>query len=181
MSYVTEAQVKARKNPTDEQLMRRLRRRPESDRDPRMKNDAYWALRSQGYPHSYAKRAFRDQLPTFQERTVSIDANECDPEDLLFLPGSTWLEPKVAIRPVLSDETIRALEPRRSEYTVWDQVVLGFGVRVRTKGHKSFVVYRRILNTGKLQKHTIGKVAELTLEQAREAARSYRCASELIS
>lgn len=171
--------MRARKNPTNEQLMRRLRRPPESDRDPRVKNDPYWALRFQGYPHSYAKRAFRDQPPTFQERTVSIDAGECDPEDLLFQPGSTWTESKVEIRPVLSDEAIRALEPRRSEYTVWDQVVPGFGVRVRPKGHKSFVVYRRAPNTRKLQKHTIGKIAALSLEQARAAARRYRCASEL--
>ncbi|CAN5278642.1 hypothetical protein BH10PSE14_BH10PSE14_18870 [soil metagenome] len=178
MSYVTEAYVKARKNPTDHQLMRRLRRPPESDRDPRVKNDAYWALRFQGYPHSYAKRAVRDQQPTFQERTVSIDAGECDPEHLLFPPGSTWVEPRVAMRPVLSEETIEALEPRQSEYTVWDHVVPGFGVRVRIKGHKSFIVYRRVPNTGRLQKHTLGKITELSLEQARQAARTYRCASE---
>ncbi len=171
--------MKARKDPTDEQLMRRLRRRPESNRDPRVKNDAYWALRFQGYPHSYAKRAFRNQPPTFQERTVSIDAGECESEDLLFLPGATWIEPKVEVRPILSDEAIDALEPRLSEYTVWDDVVRGFGVRVRTKGHKSFIVYRRVRNTKRLQKYTIGKTDELSLEQARQAARSYRCALEL--
>ena len=66
--------MKARKNPTDEQLMRRLNRPPESDRDPRFKNDSYWVLRKQGHPHSYAKRVFRDQPPVFHEHTVSIDA-----------------------------------------------------------------------------------------------------------
>ncbi len=128
--------MKARKNPTDEQLMRRLRRPPESDRDPRYKNDPYWALRKQGYPDSYAKRAFRDQPPIFHERTVSIGADECDPEDLLFPVGSTWTEPEVAMRPPLSAETIAALEPRGAEYTVWDHEVRRFGVRVRPTGHK---------------------------------------------
>ncbi len=168
--------MKARKSPTDEQLMRRLRRAPESDRDPRVKNDAYWALRFQGYPHSYAKRAFRDQPPTLLTRTVSVDPGECDPEDLLFTPGSTRTEPAVELRPFLSDETIRALEPRHSEYTVWDQQIRGFGVRVRTRGYKSFVVYRRDPRTRKLQKYTIGAIEELSLDEARRLAMTYRCA-----
>lgn len=169
--------MKARKNPTDEQLIRRLRRPPESDRDPRVKNDAYWALRFQGYPHSYAKRAFRDQPPTFQERTVSIDAGNCDPEDLLFLPGSTWTEPEVAIRPLLSEETIRILRPRTSEYTVWDSEVPRFGVRVRPSGHKSFVVYSHSSDGRRLCKHTIGKAVDMSISQARDIARGYRYSS----
>lgn len=166
--------MKARNDPTDEQLMRRLRRVPESDRDPRVKNDPYWALRFQGYPHSYAKRALRDQPPVFHERTVSIDAGECDPEDLLFTPGSSWTEPEAAMRPHLSAEVVSTLQPRDREYTVWDHEVSGLGVRVRTTGYKSFVFYCRCPRTGNLKKYTIGRIAKLSLEEARQVARAYR-------
>lgn len=166
--------MKARKNPTNEQLLRRLRRQPESDRDPRYKNDAYWALRLQGHPHAYAKRAFRDQPPSFHERHVSADAGVCDPEDLLFPAGSTWTELEVAIRPLLSEEAISTLEPRVAEYTIWDHEVPRFGVRVRPTGHKTYIVNYRIRFQAKLHKHTIGLVADFSLEQARRLARAMR-------
>lgn len=151
--------------------MRRLRRRPESERDPRYKNDAYWALRLQGHPHAYAKRALRDQPPVFHEREVSAHAGVCDPEDLLFPAGSTWTELEVAIRPLLSDDAISTLEPRGAEYTVWDHKVRRFGVRVRPTGHKTYIVNYRIRFRPKLHKHTIGRVAAFSLEQARCLAR----------
>ena len=166
--------MKARKNPTDEQLLRRLRRPPESDRDPRYKNDPYWALRKQGHSHSYAKRAFRDQPPVFHEGTVSIDAVYCDPDDLLFPPGSTWVKLEVAMRPLLSDEAIRAFEPRNLEYTAWDHEVSGLGVRVRVSGHKSYVFYYRVGSETKRRKYTIGKTGEFALDQARQTAREFR-------
>ena len=179
MSYVQEITVKARKNPTSEQLARRVRRPPESCHDPRIKNDAYWALRHQGYPHSYAKRAFRDQVPVVHERTSSGNSGEYDLDEPLFPAGSKWTEIEVAIRPDLSEEAIRKLEPRASEYTVWDNQVPGFGVRVRPSGHKSYIVYYRIRPEPKLRKYTIGKIAEFTLEQARELARDFRCAARM--
>ena len=179
MSYVKEVAVKARKNPTNEQLARRVRRPPESCHDPRIKNDAYWALRHQGYPHSYAKRAFRDQVPVIHERTSSGTSGEYDLDEPLFPAGSTWTEIEVAIRPDLSEEAIRKLEPRMSEYTVWDNQVPGFGVRVRPSGHKSYIVYYRIRHETKLRKYTIGKIAEFALQQAREAARGFRCTARM--
>src|SRR3546814_3633259 len=69
MSYVKDIPMKARKNPTNEQLLRRLRRPLDSDRDPRIKNDAYYALRHQGHPHASAIRAFRDQPPVIHQRS----------------------------------------------------------------------------------------------------------------
>lgn len=177
MPHVKEAEVKARNNPTDEQRMRRLRRPPVDNHDPKIKNDAYWALRSQGHSHSHAKRVFRDQKPGFVEREVTQDAGDCDPDDLLFPVGSTWKEPVIAIRPLLSNEAIAELEPRDIEYTVWDQALTSFGVRVRPSGHKTYVVYYRIANEKKLQKRTIAKVGELTLEQARDAAKRFRLAA----
>ena len=169
--------MKARKNPTNEQLARRMRRPPESDRDPRVTKDAYWALRFQGYPHAYAKRAFRDQPPVFHERQISADEVDCDPDDLLFPPGSTWTDVEVAIRPILSEESIRALAPRPKEYTAWDHEVSGFGVRVRSSGHKSYVIHYRVRPETKPCKYTIGKTGEFALDQARQTAREFRQAA----
>lgn len=168
--------MKARKNPTNEQLLRRLRRPLDSDRDPRIKNDAYYALRHQGHPHASAIRAFRDQPPLIRQRTASTDLGEyaCDPEELLFPAGSTWTEIVVEARPDLSERTIPTLKPRASEYTVWDNQIRGFGVRVRPSGHMTYIVNYRIRYRPKLHKHTIGLVAEFSLEQARSVAREIR-------
>lgn len=168
--------MKARKNPTNEQLLRRLRRPPDSPHDPRFKIDPYWVLRFQKHPHSYAKRAFRDQLPTVREHTVSGDLGEyaCDPDELLVPAGSKWTEIEVEVRPELSEDAILTLAPRASEYTVWDIEVPRFGVRVRTSGHKSYIVNYHVRYQKKLHKHTIGRVADFSLEQARDVARSIR-------
>lgn len=171
-----DALVKVRKTPTNEQLARRLRRPPESSKNPRVKNDAYWALRFQGYPHSYAKRVFRDQPPTLIQCTASEDLGEyaCDPDDLHFPAGSTWTEVAVAVRPDLSEQALLDLKPRASEYTVWDAEVPGFGVRVRASGHMTYIVIYRIRHQKKLHKQTIGRLAEFSLEQARSVARDFR-------
>src|SRR3546814_15832346 len=86
MSYVKDIPMKARKNPTNEQLLRRLRRPLDSDRDPRIKNDAYYALRHQGHPHAPAIRAFRDQQPLLPQRPASAALVEyvCTPAEHLF-------------------------------------------------------------------------------------------------
>ena len=168
--------MKARKDPTLKQMVRRLRRPPESLDDPRYKIDPYWVLRLQRHPHSYAKRAFRDQLPIIHEHTASSDLGEyaCDPDDLLFPEGATWTEIEVEMRPELSEAAIPNLKPRDSEYTVWDNDVPRFGVRVRPSGHMSYIVNYRIRYQKKLHKHTIGGVAEFSLEQARSVARDIR-------
>src|SRR3546814_8229567 len=88
-------------------------------------------------PHASAIRAFRDQPPVIHQRTASADLGEyvCDPDELLFPAGSTWPEIEVEIRPELSEEAIVTLKPRASEYTVWDNLIPRFGVRVRPSGH----------------------------------------------
>lgn len=181
--------MKARKNPTTEQLAKRMwRNYPDSnpglpaERLPsRAKNDPYWALRVRGYPDAYAKRAFRDQPPVIRQHTASTDLGEfvCDPEDILFLPGSTWTEIEVEIRPELSEKTIPTLKPRTSEYTVWDTLVPRFGVRVRPSGHMTYIVNYHVRHQKKLHKHTIGRVTEFSLEQARSIARDIRWASRM--
>ncbi len=171
--------MKERKDPTDKQLLRRLRRPPFSDKDPRYKNDAYWALRLQGHPHAYAKRAYRDEPPKIVEHTVK-EFNEddeylkdVDPNELFITPGSKYTTVEVAVRPSLSEEAIANAKPRASEYTIWDQGFSGFGLRVRPSGYKSFVLLYRIRGDKKLIKCTLGRAGNLTLEAARCMARDF--------
>lgn len=168
--------MKARKNPTIEQVARRLRRSPLSRNDPRIMNDPYWALRAQGYPHAYAIRAFRDQPPIVHQREASADLGEydCDPDELLFPAGSTWAETEVAIRPNLTEASIREFVPRGKEDHLWDNQVPGFAVRVRETGYKSYVVFYRVRHSNRLRKFTIGSIGEFSLEQARELAKDIR-------
>ena len=154
--------MKERKNPTNEQLLRRFRRPPSSEKDPRYKNDAYWALRLQGHPHSYAKRAYRDELPKIVEHTANeFDADDeylkaVDPDDLFVTPGSKYATVEIAVRPSLSEEAIANAKPRASEYTIWDEEFSGFGLRVRPSGYKSFVLLYRMRGNNKLMKRTLG-------------------------
>ena len=39
----------------------------------------------------------------------------------------------------LTDRAIARLRPREREYTVWDSLVVGLGVRVRPTGGRSYV------------------------------------------
>ena len=168
--------MKPRKNPTPAQILRRLRRRPLSFLDPRYSNDSYWALRLQGYPHSYAKRAFRDESPKVIEQIVEYDAEymaNVDPEDLLFPQGSTIPTVEVAVRPPLTEEAVANAKPRASEYTLWDESIACLGLRVRTTGHKSFVLLFRIKGWRKLNKLTLGSAGNFTLPMARQMAREF--------
>jgi hypothetical protein len=170
--------MNGRKNPTLEQIARRLRRAPLSHNDPRIKNDPYWALRAQGYPHSYAIRAFRDQPPINHQREASTDLGEyaCDPDELLFPAGSTWVETEIAMRPAeLTEEAVRNLAPRIGrEYVAPDNVVKGFGVRVRESGYKCYVFVIRERPSKRQRKFTIGHVSEYSLEEARNVAKEIR-------
>lgn len=169
--------MKERSNPTNEQLLRRFRRQPFSDKDPRYKNDAYWALRLQGHPHSYAKRAYRDELPKTVEHPASeFDADDeylkdVDPDDLFVTPGTKYTTVEIAVRPSLNEEAIADAKPRASEYTIWDEGFSGFGLRVRPSGYKSFVLLYRVRGDKKLVKHTLGRAGNLTLEAAKRMAR----------
>lgn len=164
--------MQARKNPTPQQIMRRLRRRPESERDARYENDGYWALRLQGFSDSYAKRAFRDEPPKIVKQEAA-DVADCDPENILFPPGSTFTRVEVVVRPPLTEDAVANARPRRAEYTIWDEAISGFGLRVRPSGYKSYVLYCRYRGETKLQKVTIGRAGNLTLEAARQAAREH--------
>ena len=179
---LNQALMKARKNPTTEQLARRIWREypdeasglPVECLPKRALNDAYWALRCQGYPHSYAKRAFRDKLPVVRERTSSPDFGDYEPEELLVPVGAALTDIEVEVRSHLSEDSIREFIPRGKDDYLWDIEVPGFAARIRKTGYKCFVVFYRVRHTKRLRKFTIGNIAEFSLEQARSVAREIR-------
>jgi integrase len=73
----------------------------------------------------------------------------------------------------LSKRTIDAIQSRGSEYTVWDDTLRCFGVRVRPSGAKSFVVvYRAGAGRGApVRRFTIAAVGKITPERARARAK----------
>ena len=65
------------------------------------------------------------------------------------------------------------LKPKCSEFTLWDDAVTGFGVRVRPTGTKSYVVvYRAGAGRGApVRRYTIATVGKITPERARTRAK----------
>lgn len=72
--------------------------------------------------------------------------------------------------PRLSEKSIETLVPGEREFVIWDSEVVGFGVRVRPTGAKSFILtYRR---GGKFRKHTMGTPGPAYgVKEARERAK----------
>jgi integrase len=68
---------------------------------------------------------------------------------------------------------VDALQSNGSEFTVWDDTVRGFGVRVRPTGAKSYVVvYRAGAGRGApVRRYTIAGVGKITPERARARAK----------
>ncbi len=65
----------------------------------------------------------------------------------------------------LSDRAIARLATMPDEYTVWDTRITGLGVRVRSSGHKSFVVLNN--RHGSLKRRTLGPVIRMSVDEAR--------------
>lgn len=171
--------MKARNNPTDEQLLRRLQREPIGSHNPRARKDAYWALRYQGYSHAFACRALRDGLPHFYREKVTLSGeyiDDVDPEDLLFVPKLNVEVQKLAVvvRPDLTEEIAATAPPRRAEYTIWSEAVPGLGLRVRRSGNRTYIVMFRIGGRGNPGKITLGKPGNLSLDMAKRMAREIR-------
>ena len=74
----------------------------------------------------------------------------------------------------ITKRTVDALKSRGSEFTVWDDAIAGFGVRVRPTGAKSYmVVYRAGSGRGApVRRYTIAAVGKITPERARARAKA---------
>lgn len=171
--------MKPRKNPTEEQMVRRQQREPIGPKDPRARNDPYWALRLQGYSDQSAKRAFRDIPPRYYREELRVSEEyiaDVDPEDLLFIPSvATDRQVLAALeRPDLTEETVATAPPRAVEYTIWSETPHGFGLRIRPSGARSYIVMFRIKGNKRQYKLTLGKAGDFPLELARKLAREAR-------
>ena len=65
----------------------------------------------------------------------------------------------------LTDAGINRLKPGRTDYTVWDTVVPGLGVRVRTSGFRGYVYHQR--GQGDSRRVSLGPVTLKGVEDAR--------------
>src|SRR6478672_7108346 len=74
----------------------------------------------------------------------------------------------------ISKRAIDVLECKNNEFTVWDDTVPGFGVRVRPSGAKSYVVvYRAGAGRGApVRRYTIAGVGKIAPESARTRAKA---------
>lgn len=80
----------------------------------------------------------------------------------------------------LTKQVVDDLVPRDKDYVVWCAKLPGFGCRVRTTGHKSFIVmYRAGGRNATPRKVTIGVFGKVTVEQAREEAGKILAKAEL--
>ena len=68
----------------------------------------------------------------------------------------------------LTKRQVDALRPKGSDYTLWDDELRGFGVRIRPSGRKTYIVKYRF--GGRQRKFTIGAHGALTPDQARTQA-----------
>src|SRR5262245_28914955 len=67
----------------------------------------------------------------------------------------------------------RKLEDKLGHYDTWDAVVPGLGVRTSATGRRTFVLMARYPGSKNPTRRALGTYGELTLEQAREKARSW--------
>lgn len=80
----------------------------------------------------------------------------------------------------LTKRTIDTIKPALTEFSIWDEEVSGFGIRVRPSGAMSYLaMYRTGGRNSPLRKVTLGSVGKLTVEEARAAARKILAKAEL--
>ncbi len=68
----------------------------------------------------------------------------------------------------LTVNAIAAAKPRDREYTLWDNLLAHFGVKVQPSGVRSFIVQTRA--QGRMRKITLGRFPEMGIEKARREA-----------
>ena len=70
----------------------------------------------------------------------------------------------------LTHRSIEALRPAQAPYRVSDQRCIGLAVRVAASGVKTWDLAYRVRGTGKVRRISLGRVADVSLEKARERA-----------
>jgi len=77
----------------------------------------------------------------------------------------------------LTQRSIDALRPAEAAYRVPDQRCTGLAVRVAPSGIKTWDLAYRIRNSGKTRRLSLGRVADVALEKARERANALTSAA----
>lgn len=71
----------------------------------------------------------------------------------------------------LTKRVVEGIVPRpKGDVVLWDEVLPGFGVRVKPSGVRSYIIQYRNAN-GRSKRGTIGRHGKITLDQARKQAR----------
>lgn len=80
------------------------------------------------------------------------------------------------MRRKLNKNVIATAAAKDTETIIWDTETLGLGLRITKKGAKSFILKTRIGGgrSAPIKKPTLGKVGDLTLDQARTKAREWK-------
>jgi len=71
--------------------------------------------------------------------------------------------------PRLSNKLVEEIQPRDKEHRVWDDKVIGFGVRVKPTGTKTYFVQYRS-KAGKVCRISIGRHGTISTTNARKKA-----------
>jgi len=70
----------------------------------------------------------------------------------------------------LTKTSLNELTTRSKDIVIWDEVLIGFGVRVKPNGTKTFLIQYRN-KYGRMRRYSIGRLGDLTLDQARKEAK----------
>ena len=76
----------------------------------------------------------------------------------------------------LTDRAIARLRPREREYTVWDSLVVGLGVRVRPSGGRSYVLLEDA--GGRTRRVSLGPVSLKSVAEARRECHARKASPE---
>ena len=81
-----------------------------------------------------------------------------------------WLRTDAGGAVLLTHRSIEALRPAQAPYRVSDQRCIGLAIRVAPSGVKTWDLAYRIRGLGKVRRLSLGRVADVNLEKARERA-----------
>lgn len=78
-----------------------------------------------------------------------------------------------AVRKSLTDRFLKSLKAKSNYYDCWDATQPGLGVRISTKGRRTFVLMTRIGKGGDPRRLAIGEYGAVTLADARAIAHEW--------
>jgi integrase len=70
----------------------------------------------------------------------------------------------------LTKSVLRELKTKDKDLLIWDETLPGFGIRVKPNGTKTFLIQYRN-QFGRMRRYSIGRLGDITLDQARKEAR----------